>query len=211
MSVAVLVPWQYEPGRQHGFRIVNDYLQECFPFWPRYISHSGQHFSRGLSLQLSAKKMRAEVLVFHDADSLVPPAHLEQAVELARKRDALVWAYTHYLRLDERTSAEIEHWSQCEQAEPFQTLECPPSLGVAAISTANYFRAGGYDERFRGWGYEDSALIVACDRAGLEQHRIPGPLWHLWHPPAPGSDLSDVQDPQTAANLALFEQEYAHG
>jgi hypothetical protein len=40
---------------------------------------------------------------------------------------------------------------------------------------------GGFDERFRGWGFEDMALQSIV--VGLYGHeRIDGDVYHLWHP-----------------------------
>jgi hypothetical protein len=42
---------------------------------------------------------------------------------------------------------------------------------------------GGFDERFKGWGWEDMAFqSVVCGLYGHE--RLDGDIWHLWHPRA---------------------------
>jgi predicted glycosyltransferase involved in capsule biosynthesis len=53
--------------------------------------------------------------------------------------------------------------------------------GVTAIPRGLWDAVGGYDERFVGWGWEDLSLWSACCAlAGYE--RVPGPIYHLWHP-----------------------------
>jgi hypothetical protein len=48
---------------------------------------------------------------------------------------------------------------------------------------------GGFDERFRGWGFEDMALQSIV--VGLYGHeRIAGDVYHLWHPIARRSGSS---------------------
>jgi predicted glycosyltransferase involved in capsule biosynthesis len=53
---------------------------------------------------------------------------------------------------------------------------------------------GGFDERFRGWGWEDRAFFIACDTL-CGHDRISGPVRHLWHPRSPekNPDSSEYQ------------------
>jgi GT2 family glycosyltransferase len=46
---------------------------------------------------------------------------------------------------------------------------------------------GGFDERYEGWGYEDSDLVVRLMRHGLHVRRGPADtaVLHLWHPDNP--------------------------
>lgn len=55
--------------------------------------------------------------------------------------------------------------------------------GSYVITRANYDAVGGHDERFVGWGSEDSAFIKAAatiiEKPFLRMH---GQAYHLWHP-----------------------------
>jgi len=55
--------------------------------------------------------------------------------------------------------------------------------GWHIMTKENFYKAGGYDERFIGWGSEDSCFIKAavtlCDKPFLRQESI---AYHLWHP-----------------------------
>ena len=46
---------------------------------------------------------------------------------------------------------------------------------------------GGFDERYEGWGYEDSDLVIRLMRHGLHVRRGPADtaVLHLWHPDNP--------------------------
>lgn len=59
---------------------------------------------------------------------------------------------------------------------------------------------GGFDERYTGWGYEDSDLVVRLTRHGLHIRRGPADtaVLHLWHPDSP-RDNAD-------RNRALLEE-----
>ena len=212
MSVRVLIPFRQGETDAHRLRaleIVRGYYADNFPEWP-IVTSLTDPFSRARSLDYGVRHFDpAIVYVFQDADSLVPPEQLEHAVDFAH-RGYLAWAYTIYCRLSRQTTEGVESWADLDDVEPEEAREMP-SLGVAAISRIAYFDAGGYDRRFVEWGYEDSAFVVSCVRAGIPTTRIEGPLWHLWHPPAPGSDLSPEKSEDAERNRLLYEKEYANG
>ena len=58
--------------------------------------------------------------------------------------------------------------------------------GIYVISRKDYDQVGGHDERFVGWGSEDSAFIktvtTMIDKPPL---RLSGVAFHLWHPVDP--------------------------
>lgn len=56
----------------------------------------------------------------------------------------------------------------------------------------------GYDERFEGWGFEDTAMLWAVDALSTGWVRLVGKLWHLWHQPSTGTWLPE--------DKALFER-----
>jgi len=59
---------------------------------------------------------------------------------------------------------------------------------------------GGFDERYEGWGYEDSDLVVRLMRHGLHVRRGPADtaVLHLWHPDNPRDNAE--------RNRALLEE-----
>lgn len=58
----------------------------------------------------------------------------------------------------------------------------------------------GFDERYEGWGYEDSDLVIRLMRHGLHVRRGPADtaVLHLWHPDNPRDNA--------ARNRALLEE-----
>ena len=75
-----------------------------------------------------------------------------------------------------------------------------PGGGALVISRVAWERVGGYDERFVGWGYEDSAMNIAL----VDRWRIvPGASYHLFHAPA------NIRTPSARANYALLEEHRA--
>jgi glycosyltransferase involved in cell wall biosynthesis len=68
---------------------------------------------------------------------------------------------------------------------------------------ADFERVNGYDERYEGWGREDSDLVIRLMHAGVLQKsaRFAAPVFHLWHREADRSKLRD-NDARLEALLA---------
>lgn len=74
--------------------------------------------------------------------------------------------------------------------------------GVLAVRMSVWRDVGGMDERFAGWGAEDSAFRAALSTLHQPTQVLPGTLPHLWHEPAPRGE-------PTNANIQLFHGQYA--
>jgi GT2 family glycosyltransferase len=66
--------------------------------------------------------------------------------------------------------------------------------------------AGGYDESFTYWGWEDRELIVTLSDRGLERRYMPRTaVVHLWHPPARGDVPRDVLASEGRVSRAAWD------
>jgi hypothetical protein len=75
--------------------------------------------------------------------------------------------------------------------------------GLLVVSRQAWDRVGGYDERFIGWGHEDSALQTTL-LAEARWDRIEGQAWHLWHPRDP------IHTPERKANQRMMHEVKEH-
>ncbi|WP_164104240.1 galactosyltransferase-related protein [Candidatus Laterigemmans baculatus] len=57
----------------------------------------------------------------------------------------------------------------------------PPYGGIWVIRKSLFLEAGGMDEAFIEWGWQDVAFHSAIVSAGKDRLRLPGPMFHLWH------------------------------
>ena len=54
---------------------------------------------------------------------------------------------------------------------------------VVVVSRKQWDIIGGFDEQFRGWGFEDTAFAAAAETFG-GIIRMDGEVIHFWHPTA---------------------------
>lgn len=77
--------------------------------------------------------------------------------------------------------------------------------GIYVTTPTAWWRVGGQDERFRGWGPEDYAFSIAhATLAGEPMPRHHGVLTHLPHPSPP--EKADPTHPLAVAATALYQQ-----
>jgi glycosyltransferase involved in cell wall biosynthesis len=69
-------------------------------------------------------------------------------------------------------------------------MTCNLSVWRDDIITVN-----GFDERYQGWGREDSDFVIRLYRAGVgyKSARLAAPVFHLWHPENDKSRLANNQ------------------
>ncbi len=77
------------------------------------------------------------------------------------------------------------------------------SGGIGIVSAENYYRVGGFDPRFKGWGVEDDAFNNKCIGLGLSSHRLDHQMVHLHH-----ADTFQGGD-NYRYNVMLYNTEYA--
>ncbi len=143
-----------------------------------------QEFSRSMAFNVGAEQATAPYVLLHDAD-IVPPAKYLASItaKLAAGWEAMRPIRFLFL-LDRNASAQWITANGESMPSQVENVQQNFSGGMVAINRDSYWSIGGHDERFYGWGGEDTEFL---DR--LNTLRVfPGaymPAIHLWHPPAP--------------------------
>jgi GT2 family glycosyltransferase len=133
------------------------------------------------------------------------------------------------VRFDERTSVRIDEaavrsgaflqWASAKEIGKlrakgrrsliYEFLRHPTKPRLAGnnvgIWRSDFVRINGYDENFRGWGWEDDDLGWRLRAAGVRIRSILRwtNTFHLWHPPDPTMPASE----SNARNLAYLNRE----
>lgn len=204
MKVAVLVPRRADGGyRDQVWAWVKDRLGREHP---DYSVHEGHHddggmFNRSAAINAAAAEAPdADVYIVADADSFVGGDNLRAAVELAATAGQMVLAYDRFCYLNKPMSDLVmggflgNWWPGVEWTMP------GTCSSMVVVPRKIWDQAQGFDEGFVGWGMEDVAASHAFQTFGGGLQRIPGDVWHLWHPTAP-HDNNDAN----VARMKLYE------
>jgi glycosyltransferase involved in cell wall biosynthesis len=193
-GVSVLVPWQPDGGsRDQAWAWVLRRYELLHPEWEVVTgSCRGGQWRKGTAIQEALSRATGSVLVIADADCVIDPRALEQAVQLLETAPWVV-PHTDVRRLDRRSTRtliqEDPAGAELRGSLVRKAYQGFAGGGIVVVDRARYEATGGMPECFRGWGGEDQALGVILDTLLGPHHRLPFDLWHLWHPQARRTDF----------------------
>ena len=163
------------------------------------------NFRAALTRNLGILKSRAELLVFVDGDCLLPPCFVENHLKLAEP-GYLISGGRHLLS-EEQTksvlsgslafSVVFDNWKF--SSWPRSPLRDFSPKNWESVRTCNLsvhredaLRIAGLDERYVGWGREDSDFVVRLIHSGVKirSGRLAACVAHLYHPEIPRDQLS---------------------
>lgn len=195
MRVVFLVPRRADGGqRDRLWEWARRRWESIFPDWPIYEGHHDEGpFNRSAAVNLAAdladEDGHWDVGIVIDSDVFLRRSDVLAAVERATETGRVTWPHTRWRGINETWTKrilddrrdfgpEIDHDDMdvlVERTNPLSWSCC------IAIPRAVFDDLGGFDERFRGWGFEDMAFqSVVVGLYGFE--RLRGDVYHLWHP-----------------------------
>lgn len=185
VTVAAAIPWRPgTPERNAHHDRVRAHLTALLPDALHLDADSGhQPFSRAGSRNHAVRQAEAagaDVVVLCDADTLVEPAALTEALTAAHD-GRLHLPFTWYRGLSQDGTARHLAGTPADDC-PTDHAHQWATGGVLVITPAAWRHAGGMDEAFTGWGFEDTAFRVAADTLLGDTVRHHGTITHLWHP-----------------------------
>lgn len=155
-----------------------------------------------------------DVFVFTEADMLIPPKQILEAVRQAVEAPGLVVPFTQYRYLSDDTTALVrEEWadentlnSSIMALEPESTMEGGRSIGaVNVFSRATIERVGGFTEATEGNWYDDNIVEEAYAYLAGATRWVEGPAVHMYHLPGhKGDHLSLADQVATAHNKRIL-------
>jgi hypothetical protein len=126
-----------------------------------------------------------DVAVIIDSDVICNPDRVRQAVELAAETGRMVLPFDHRKDLKPAGNQSVMAGYTGSWERFVRHVYSDMCSSVVVVRRSLWDDVGGFDETFAGWGFEDNAFAAACETfAGAPLVKIPGDLWHFWHPTA---------------------------
>lgn len=156
-------------------------------------------FCKGKALNDAAAKATGKILVIIDADAYIQGSIINQCADIILENMHNHLWYVPYRHLYRLTRAITESILQSSPADPLRLPTRPPQEYIENIGHSSQYghrygamlmmfprealtTIGGFDERFKGWGGEDVALLRALDTLYGKHKTSNNSILHLWHP-----------------------------
>lgn len=162
-------------------------------WWEREQSHmpifEGHHDSGQFNRAAAVNRAAAlagdwDVAVIIDSDVICDPQRVKDAVALAHETGKLVYPHDVRKDLNQGGSRRVMAGDQGNWDRYVHKRYPDMVSSVIVVPRRLWDEIGGFDESFEGWGYEDTAFAAAADTFGKGHIRLPGEVWHFWHPTA---------------------------
>ena len=184
-KVTVTVPFR---GGALDREIHADYvsarLREMLPDADHLVVDVPGTFSRARVRNECVRRAGSGVVVLCDADTVPEKQPLLDAIAGAAQDGRLHLPYTRYRALSPAGTLAVYARGVHPADAPVEEESRRPIGGVWVIDTDAWWDAGGMDEQFRGWGFEDDAFHTAATVLLGETVRHEGAITHLHHTPA---------------------------
>lgn len=188
---AIIIPWRTDNAeRERNLQFVLDWYRPLALPLALADADRDAPFNRAASRNDAAKVAGDwEVALFADADCIADLGVVAKAFNLADETGSAVLPHDDFYSLSERGTKELlqngieeltvklglKYTGQTKIANSWM-----PS-GALIVPRAAYDAIGGYEEGYKGWGWEDTSFLFDLNRE-VGVLRLAGPLFHLWHP-----------------------------
>ncbi len=167
-----------------------------------YVTYIGQQNNNSFHKTVLLNKAFEEIatrpfVASFDADVLLYPKALEEALNCLRSGQAFISPFNGMFfdvkgdtRQELLTNPNLSDWPPeivlAEEKPTEKKVVCinrnSPG-GVVIFDIDAFNRAGGYNEIFKTWGFEDDEIVNRMAKFGFELAKVPNyPLLHLEHP-----------------------------
>lgn len=181
-DVAVVIPWR-DSGcefRREAYLHVTGLWREA-GYFVISVDSGDEPFNRSASRNLGAQMTDATVLVFADADAVLPMESVAWSVRAAQASNGLVKPFARAGFLTAEASR--MYLDGGPLVEEFMSPAVEEFSGLAwVIRREPLENLGGFDEGFVGYGGEDDAFLHLCDTLLAPTIFASGTASSLWHP-----------------------------
>lgn len=216
MRVVILAPARSDGGwRDKLWEFCRKIWEENFPEWEIFegfhLAEEGP-FNRSMAINRAAKAAGDwDAALIIDRDTISDPDAIRRAVDHAYRTGAMAVAHNQRYMMNKRGTEYILSGRKDRWKSPqFIKVIYKDSVSCAvAVSRATWDLVGGFDERFVGWGYEDSCYRIAVETlTDLTMHVEQADVYHLWHEISPEADKNSPTFQRNHALKSRYEYCY---
>jgi len=203
----VLVPRRRDFGRRDE---IWAHLKETH--WADFNIIEGVHeetgpFNRSLAINRAADLAGDwEYAIIADADSTVTHRQIEQGLYVAQLTKSLVIPHSRWVNVDEDETEVYFEGKPLIWRKDRIKYNCTLS-SVLIVPRWIWDAVNGFDERFVGWGWEDTAFMHAVDTMTSGHIRLEGDVLHFAHD-RPVADTGRQLDHGYIANTNHYRSQY---
>jgi hypothetical protein len=169
-------------------------IKDALPDWVRYeFQQADGPYNRAATLNAGARIARAPLVILHDNDMLVPESYAAECASRCEDGAEFVEIKRFIFYLSEQSTAAVIASGDLRLPGAIFTIVQNAMGASIAARRDSYFRAGGFDEAFVGWGGEDNEFWERAEAVGQVYRFGYLPLLHLYH--APQKEKGDPNAP----------------
>ena len=192
--LSVLFPYRCDDGpRDRLFGWVLAWWQVNFPEAEICVGRNFEHpFNRGAARNAAFDQSTGSVLIVADADTVPTAQGVKDAIAevVSTKCWSFPYAEDRYYNLTQAHTETVLHVPPSDTAAikfPHEPAEgqydhkITSWAGCLIMPREAWEAVDGYDERFRGWGYEDDSFRMSLDMLWGSHRRQDSYVCHLFH------------------------------
>lgn len=175
----------------------------------KYIKFNYKEFHRTRMLNQMAYQATTPIVINYDADVIIPPLQILEAVRLIRSGYDMVYPYDgRFARVSRSHYPEISNLRDVGILSPhhFKGTAKNDELsvgGAIAFNKQSFINGGTENEKFLSYGPEDQERFYRFNTLGFKVSRIPGILYHIDHKITLNSSM---QQPNYLSNKEEWEK-----
>ncbi|MGA8262212.1 MAG: glycosyltransferase family 2 protein [Arenicellales bacterium] len=186
----------YNSGGPHAETI----MKLCRHYGARHMRLESEGiWSKSRCLNAGIRATRSKYIMISDVDVVFSPNYLEEAVRVLKKNPlgvvvAIMWDLPEGTVRNHMSASELMAAFQAFDAVATPRWGCGFDSAVHATRAGYYWKIGGFDEFYEGWGREDLDVARRFRYLGLEFESIDerSRYFHQWHPRYEGLEHLDV-------------------
>ncbi len=211
--ISILIPFRDTGDRKEQLEWLQKRWAKLFPEAEVIIEADDglDPFSKTVAVNNCYKKATSDILAIVDADVWLDPQLLIDAAEKIRsKKVSWVRPCGTVYRLKESFTGNLVAFSPDTPLPLVGEGDCEritPTVGLVCVFSREQFEyVGGMDERFRGWGWEDTAWNILLDGIFGKAEVWDNIVYHLWHPRMKSNTDKPIWPGQTDRNANVGKE-----